>query len=31
LWVIGFWLSALCVCLALWVLLGMTLSGIDYS
>ena len=30
-WVIGFWLSALCFCLACWVLLGMTLSGIDYS
>jgi len=29
-WVIGCWLSGLCVCLAFWVLLGLTLSGIDY-
>jgi len=30
-WVLGFWLTGLCFCLAFWVLLGLTLSGIDYS
>jgi hypothetical protein len=28
--VAGWWLCALCLCIAFWVLLGLTLSGIDY-
>jgi hypothetical protein len=29
-WVVGWWLCGLCVCCAFWVLLGLTLSGIEY-
>jgi hypothetical protein len=29
--VTGWWLCGLCLCLAFWVLIGLTLSGIDYS
>jgi hypothetical protein len=28
--VVGWWLCGLCVCVAFWVLLGLTLSSIDY-
>ena len=28
--VVGWWLCGLCACLAFWVLLSLTLSGIDY-
>ena len=28
--VVGCWVCGLCVCVAFWMLLGLTLSGIDY-